>query len=109
MGRVGRGGREHDLGIARQLDRPLVIRAVDQRDAPQFDVVLRGNADLRVRIYSPVTVTKLGAPLREDGFVTLRGSERRLVGGRPKFAGGNIAEVHKRSPAVARGVFAPAG
>ena len=56
-----------------------------------------------------MVLAKFGPGLREDGFPPLGGAPARLMGGGPEFAGGHIAQIDKRAPAIARGILAPAG
>ena len=84
-------------------------RTIGERDAPQLHVVLRRNADFGVDFETGMTLAKLGARLREDGFVAFRRAQGGLVGGGPEFSGRHIAQINKCPPAIARGIFAPAG
>ena len=61
--------RQHDLRIAGDLDRARRLRAIRQRHAPQFDVILGRDADLGVRFDLVVGAAELGPRLREDRFI----------------------------------------
>ena len=85
------------------------VRMVGEGHAPQLDVVLRRDADFGVDFQAGMALAKLGARLREDGFVALGGAPARLMGGGPEFPGLHIAQIDKSAPAIARGILAPAG
>ena len=61
-----------------------------------------------MRFNLAVAAAKLRARLGENRLVGVGPLERRLVGGRPERAGAGVADVAKRTPVVAGGVFAPA-
>jgi hypothetical protein len=52
---------------------------------------------------------KLRARLGENGFVALGRAHHGLIRGGPEFARRQIAQIDKRSPAIAGGILAPAG
>ncbi len=109
MGCVRGGSREHHFRITGQFDDARAWRMIGERDAPQLHVVFRRNADFGVDFEAGMTLAKLGARLREDGFVAFRCAQGGLMGGGPEFSRGHIAQIDKRSPAIARGILAPAG
>ena len=84
-------GREHDLGIARHLDRPLVTRTVANMHPPELDIVLGRYDDLGVRVVVAtvdarpprhlVAATKLCARFGEDGLIAGRTLSRRMMCG----------------------------
>src|SRR6266576_3334638 len=82
---------------------------VGERGAPQFYVVFRRDTDFGVNLETILALAKLGTRLREYGFVAFGGAQGGLVSGRPKFSRRHVAQINKGSPAIARGVFAPAG
>ncbi len=47
--------------------------------------------------------------LRENGFIAFGRAQGGLIRRGPEFPRRHIAQINKRSPAVARGIFAPAG
>ena len=61
--------RQHDLGVAGQLDRARRVAAVGDADAAQLDVVFGRDADLGVRVDVAVAAAEFGAALREDRLV----------------------------------------
>ena len=107
MGFVLRLRRQHDLGIAGDLDGPRRLRTVGQRHTPQFDVVLGRDADLGVGLELAVAAAELGPGLCEDRFIALGGPGRWLPGARPHRAGFHIADVAEAAIAVARRILAP--
>ena len=110
-GRVGGvgGRRRHDyLRIARHLDRAPRARAIRYPDAPDLDVVLRRDGDLRMRVDLAIAAPVLGARLGEDRIVGLRLPQRRLVGRGPHLAARQVAEVAERAVAIASRVLLPA-
>ena len=108
MGGLRGGRRKDDLEISGDLDRPSAVTGVPDRDAPQLDVVLGGDADLRVDVQAEVVVPELHASLREDRLLPLRCLHDGLRRSRPVFTGRGVAQVQESAPAVARGVLAPA-
>ena len=56
-----------------------------------------------------MTLAKLRARLGEDGFVTFGRAQGGLIGGGPEFSRRHVAQIDKCSPAIARGILAPAG
>ena len=108
MQRVRGGRRKDHFRVARDLDRPARLGAVDDADPAHLGVVLGRNGDFRVRVEFVVAAAELHPRLREDRLVPLRSLERRLVRGGPELAACRIADVAERAPVVAGAVFAPA-
>ena len=109
MGSVRRGKREHDFGITGQFDDALRVGMVGESHPAQLDIVFGRDADFGVDFQAGVMLAKLGPGLSEDGFAPFGGAPARLMGGGPEFAGGQIAQIDKSAPAIARGILAPAG
>ena len=63
----------------------------------------------RVDFQAGLSLAKLRAGLREDGFVAFGGAQGGLMGGGPEFSRRQIAQINKSPPAIARGILAPAG
>ena len=106
--RVGRHRREHDLAVARDLDRAPQIAVVGDAVAAQLDVVLRRDGDLGVGVDVAVAAPELGAALGEDGLVVVGDGAHGLVRGRPDLAAGDIAQVAEAAPGIARRILVPA-
>ena len=109
MRRIGSGNGKNDFRVTGQLDDARHGGTIGDRDAPQFHVVFRGDADLGVNFKPGMTLPELRAPLRKDGLIAFGRVQGRLMRGGPKIAGRHITQIDKRSPAIARGVLAPAG
>src|SRR6187401_1822026 len=99
--------REHDFGITGDLDRPWRVRAIGQSDSAEFDIVLRRDADLRVRLNLLVYATKFRSGLREDGLIAFRRLGGWLPGIRPDGATVRVTQITKAAVAVAGRVLAP--
>src|SRR5664279_2538198 len=82
---------------------------VGESHAAQLDVVFGRDADFGVDFHTGLELAKLGAGLSENGFATFGHPPARLMGGGPEFVGGQVAYINKSAPAIARGIFAPAG
>ena len=100
-------GQDH-FRIASHLNGPWSIGPVRHGDSPQLNVVLGGDANLHVRIDLCLAAAEFGTALGENRFVPSRGLERRLPRCGPEGAALQVAQVAKRSPTIARAVFAPA-
>ncbi len=109
MRSIRRGRREHDLGVTGQFDDTPRVGMVGEGHATQLDIVFGGDADFGVDFQAGIVLAKLGASLSEDPFVTFGRAKARLMSGGPGFAGGGIAQIDKSAPAIARGIFPPAG
>lgn len=73
--------REDHFGITGQFDFPRDPGTVLDGDAPQFQIILRGDADFSVDVEVRMAVPELGARLREDRLVALRGLQDGLICG----------------------------
>ncbi len=109
MRRVRGRSREHHFRITGQFNDARRGGTIGDRDAPQLHVVFRRHADLGVDFETGMTLPKLRARLREDGFVAFRRAQGGLIRGGPELSRRQIAQINKRPPAIARGIFAPAG
>ena len=86
MRRVGRGRREHELGVRGDLDLARPRAEVRERDAADLGVVLGRDDDLERRRDAAVAPVELGAVLGEDDLVASRLDAARLVARRPDLA-----------------------
>ena len=83
---------------------------IGERDAAHFDVIFRRNGDFGVRIDLVDARAKLGAALAEDGFVSCRGAATWADARRTRTLPlSEVAQINKSTPAIARGIFPPAG
>jgi hypothetical protein len=105
--RVGRRRCEHQFGIGRQLDRAPAAAAVGQPQAPQFQVVLRRDDDLGVRIDAVVPPAEFGATFAEHRLEPLARHARGLQRRRPDDAAVDVAQVAEAAPGVGGAVLAP--
>ncbi|KAF5056940.1 hypothetical protein DSECCO2_362120 [anaerobic digester metagenome] len=106
---VRRGTGQGHLGVAGQVNGPAGPGAVGDAHAAQLDVVFGRHRDLRMGVVIVFPHTEFGPAFREDGFIALRSSARRLVRRGPVFPAVQITQEAKRAPAVAGAVFAPPG
>ena len=97
-----------DLRVTRNVDHSARPAAVGDRDPAQFDIILRRDGDLRMRVEVVVAAAELRSSAREDRFVGVRPFERRLIRRRPELPARRVAQVAECTPIVAGAVFAPA-
>src|SRR5205823_8301750 len=83
MQRVGSRRREHNFGVARDLDRPASAGPIRNAEPPQFDIVLRRNDDLGMHVEFVISAPEFRASLREERLVVTRLFQCWLMGGRP--------------------------
>ena len=92
MRRVCRGRREHELQIGRDLDLPVAMAAVGDRQSPNFGVVFRRYDDLQGRRDRPVRANEFRAVLGKGDLVGLRLDPARLKSRRPDCAAPDIPQ-----------------
>ena len=100
---------EHHFRVTGQFNEPHRVGTIGDRDPAQFHVVLWRHADLRMDFQAGMTMPKLRARLREDGFVAFGRPQRGLMSAGPKVSRRDIPEVNKCSPAIAGRILAPSG
>ena len=105
---VGRRGRQHDLGVRRQLDLARASTAVGERHAPHLGGVLARDHDLHRRRQRAVAPREGRVVLGEDdlGVDVLRAE--RLRRRRPRLPALHVAQEDERPFGVAGRVLAPA-
>ena len=96
--------RQHDLGVAGQLDLAHGGAAVDHRDAAQLDVVFRRHGDLRVDVDGAVAAPDDRAVGTEGDLVVVWLDQRRLIGrrGRGRRTGAGRPTDRRPSPRARR-------
>src|SRR6516225_8759847 len=82
---------------------------VRQSHASKLDVVFYRNADFRADSQAALAVAILGARLRKNDLVLFGWAQGGLISDGPEFSAHCITQIDKSSPAIARGVLAPAG
>jgi hypothetical protein len=107
MGRVGLGVRQHDFGVAGQLNLARARRVVRQRNAPHFGVVF-GETTTSMCVTMPASCARSLPCLRKTQLHTTAGGPHRLIPGGPDRAAADVAQIDESAPVVSRYVFAPA-
>ena len=107
MGTIGIGGRQHDLGIARQLDVARLERPVCQEYAAYFGSIVGRNRDFSHRVDVTIATNEGDAVTREENAVPLRLRTRRLMSRRPDVTGAEILYVAPLAEVVASTVVSP--
>ena len=107
MGEIVLGTREHNLGVARDLDLPRPVAAIGDRQPANLHVVFRGHDDLELRFEVAVASPEGRFLEFEDGLVLVGLAADRLVGRRPDLTRPRIAEVDEVRARVRRAVVAP--
>jgi hypothetical protein len=102
-------GSQHDLGIGREIDLTVSALEIGHRQSTKLGVVLGRNHDLEDDRERPVPLRDLGAVLRIDDVVLVRGGSGRLEASGPHATGPHIPQEDERPPAVSGRVLAPAG
>ncbi len=105
---IAQGRCQHHFSVAGQLKGAGLVAMVGQVQAAQFDVVLGRHGNFGVAVEVVLAHAKLRAAVAEDRLLDFRAVLRRLVGGGPVSATGNIAQVTEAAQVVAAGVFVPA-
>ncbi len=109
---IGGSRRQHDFGIAGDVDGAPRAGAVGDVGAAQFDIVFRRHHDFGVQLDIVVAAAEFGTPFRENHLVVIRLGQGWLVCGGPERTVGRIvfpvAHVAERTPIVARAILAPA-
>ena len=108
MREVGGARREHDLGVAGQIEAARPMTVVGDRHAPQLGVVFGRDDDFGARLEAGVDTPIDGAVERERRLVFFGLASRRLVRRRPDIAGVEIADEDEAARRVAGDVLAPA-
>ena len=93
VGEVVLGTRQHDLGVAGDLDLARPIAAIGDRQAPHLDVVFRRHGDLQLRLEVAVAPAERDLVELEGRLVLVGLAADRLVGRRPDVARPRIAQV----------------
>jgi hypothetical protein len=83
VGEIVLGRRQHDFGVARDLDLPRAIAAVHDRQPPYFHVVFGRNRDLQLGVEIAVAGSNRHLVQVEDRIVAVRFVADRLKGRRP--------------------------
>ena len=98
MGQVVGRGREHHLGVARDLNLARAVAVVRHHEPPDLHVVLRGDGDVELGadlVLPPVE----GGPLDREGHQVVLGLSRRgVLRGRPHRPAAHVAQVDELAP-----------
>ena len=108
MREVGRGWRQRDLRIGRDLDLARPRADVAQRQAADLRVVFRGHDHFEHRLDVAVLADDADAVLVERDVVARGLDADRLIPGRPHAAVARVAQINEAAVVVARRVLAPA-
>jgi hypothetical protein len=100
---------ETHLGIARDFKFAGPVAMVDQRQGADLGICIGHYTNNTPRLDFAIPSTKLRAIGVKLECVFIRGLRQRLSANRPHAFVVKVANVTKLAPAIARGVFAPAG
>ncbi len=108
MGRIGGHRREHHFRVGSQFDLARLRAGIGDREAAQFEIVVRGNENLEPGRQASLGADEACPVFRKNDFIALRFHARWLAACRPYATALGIAQEQIASPRVAGRVFAPA-
>jgi len=103
-----RVGHDH-FGVACERQPPGLLALVVQRDAADFDIVIRGHRDLQRQRNLVVGALEFRLMRIETHFARRWRHPRRLMRGGPQPPARTVLHVEPRAPVIARGIGLPAG
>jgi len=95
MRRVRIRSGEHHFRVTGHFNDTRHGGTIGHGNAPQLHVVFRRHADLGVDVQAGMTLPKLRARLRKDGFVAFGRAQGGLMRGRPNISRRQIAQIDK--------------
>jgi hypothetical protein len=107
----GVGGRrcKHELCIRGDIDVPVPIAGVGDRDTAHLRIVFGRHQHLQHRRNRGIDAHKLRAILREGYLVPIGFDAARLVAGGPHYAAVDVTQKKVAAQIIARRVFTPPG
>jgi hypothetical protein len=108
MCRVDRRRGEHQFRIGRDLDLPVPMAGIRNRQAPYFGIILGRYDYLQGRRDRGIGANEFRAILGKGHLIGLRLDSGRLITRRPESLALNVSQVDITTRVVACGVFPPA-
>ena len=100
-------GRQHELGVGRDIYLSHAGAGVRYRDAADLGIVFSRDEHLHGRLERSVAARELGAILIESDIVVVGLAAARLKSSGPYVAAADVTQKNIRAPSVAGGVLAP--
>ena len=93
MGDVGALGRQHQLGVGRDLDLARAASGIGDRDPADLRIVFGGDEDIQSRRQRAVASGELGAVFVEGDIIVVRLDPGRLEARRPRLARAQVFDI----------------